>query len=39
MYMLYGNIDQLLPNKLHGQMHYEIGVACVHNGHLLFTLL
>jgi len=26
-------IDQKLQNKLHGPMHYKIGVACVFNGH------
>jgi len=25
------NIDQKLPNKLHGPMHYEIGVSGVFN--------
>ena len=27
--LLYVNIDQILPNKLHGPMHYKIGVTCV----------
>ena len=27
--VLYENIDQILPNKLHGPMHYNIGVTCV----------
>jgi len=30
--LLYENIDQILPNKLHGPMHYKIGVTCVNNG-------
>ena len=30
--LLYDNIDQILPNKLHGPMHYKIGVTCVYNG-------
>jgi len=30
--LLYENIDQILPNKLHGPMHYKIGVTCVYNG-------
>jgi len=25
------NIDQILPNKLHGPMHYKIGVTRVYN--------
>ena len=29
---MYENIDQLLPNKLHGPMHYEICDTCVYNG-------
>jgi len=33
------NIDQTLPNKLHGPMHYKLSVTCVYNGHLLYTLL
>jgi len=36
---LYENIDQIFPNKLHGPMHYTIGVICVYNGHLSYTLL
>ena len=39
MHVLYTNIDQTLPNKLHGPMHYKIGVTCVYNGHLFYTLL
>ena len=27
--VLYENIEQTLPNKLHGPMHYNIGVTCV----------
>jgi len=37
--VLYENIDQILPNKLHGPMHYRIGVTCVFNGHVFYTLL
>ena len=36
--VLYENIDQILPNELHGQMHYHIGVTCVSNGHMFYTL-
>ena len=36
--LLYENIDQILPNKLHGSMHYKIGVTCVYNGHVFYTL-
>ena len=28
-WLLYENIDQILPNILHGPMHYKIGVTCV----------
>ena len=37
--ILYTNIDLKLCNKLHGTMHYKIGVACVFNGHVFYTLL
>jgi len=37
--LLYENMDQILPNKLHGPMHYHIGVTCVYNGHVFYTLL
>jgi len=37
--LLYENIDQILTNKLHGPMHYKIGVTCVYNGHVFYTLL
>jgi len=37
--ILFENIDQNLPNKLHGPMHYKLGVTCVYNGHVFFTLL
>ena len=33
--VLYENIDQILPNKLHGPMYYNI---CVYNGHVFYTL-
>jgi len=29
MLISYENIDQILPNKLQGPMHYKIGVTCV----------
>ena len=28
---LYTNIDQTVPNKLHGPMHCKIGETCVYN--------
>jgi len=31
--VLYENIDQILPNKVHGPMHYRKGVTFVYNGH------
>jgi len=34
---LYENIDQILPNKLHGPMYYKIGVICVYNGHVFYN--
>jgi len=37
--VLYTNSDQTLPNKLHGPMHYKLGVTCVYNGHVFYTLL
>jgi len=37
--VLYMNIDQTLPNKLHGPTHYTIGVTCVYTGHVVYTLL
>jgi len=37
--LLYENIDQTLPIKVHGLMHYKLGVTCVYNGHVLYTLL
>jgi len=36
---LYTNIDQTLPIKLNGLMHYKIGDTCVYNGHVFYTLL
>ena len=29
-YVLYKNIDLTLRNKLHGPVHYQIGVTCVY---------
>ena len=37
--LLYMNIDQIFPNELHGQTHCIIGVTCVCNGHVFYTLL
>jgi len=37
--VLYENIDQILPNKLNGPMHYKISVTCVYNGHVFYTVL
>jgi len=37
--VLYENIDQKIPNKLHGPMYYKIGVTRVYNGHVFYTLL
>jgi len=36
--VVYGNIDQILTNKLHGPMHYKIGVTGVYNGHVFYIL-
>jgi len=38
-YVLYENIDQILPIKLHGPMHYKIGVTFVYYRHVFYTLL
>jgi len=35
----YENIDQILPNKIHGPMQYKVGVTCVYNGHVFYTLM
>jgi len=32
--VLYENINQILPIKLHGPMHYKIGVIFIYNGHV-----
>ena len=37
-YVLYKNIDLTLRNKLHGPVHYQIGVTCVYNEHMVYTL-
>jgi len=34
---LYENIDQTFMNKLHGPMHYNIGVSCVYNEHVVLN--
>jgi len=36
MYILYTNIDQTLPNKLHGPTHYKVGDTCVYNGQVFY---
>ena len=36
--VLYENIDQKLQNKLHGPLYYKIGVTCVYNGNVFYTL-
>ena len=33
------NSDHILPIKLYGPMHFKIGVTCVYNGHVFYTLL
>jgi len=38
-YILYENIDQILPNTLIGPMYNKIGVTCVYNGHVFYTPL
>ena len=37
--VLFTNIDLKLRNKSHGPMHYKIGVTCVYNEHVFYTLL
>ena len=37
--ILFGNMDLILPNKLHRPLHYKIGITCVYNGHVFYTLL
>ena len=39
LHVLYGNIDQILLNKLHGPMYCEIGVTCVYTGHVFYAIL
>ena len=39
MLVLYTNIDLKLRNKSHGPMYYTIGVTCVYNEHVFYTLL
>jgi len=38
-YALHVNVDQTLPNRLHGPMYNKIGVTCVYNGHVSYFLL
>jgi len=33
------NIENKIKNKLHGPMHYKIGVTCVFNRHEVYSLL
>ena len=37
--LLYTNIDLKLRNQLQGPLHCKIGVTCVYNEHLFYTLL
>ena len=37
--ILYTRIDLKLWNKLHGPMHYKLGVTCLYNGHEIYALL
>jgi len=37
--VLHENIDPTLLNKLHGPMHYKIGVTWVYNECVFYTLL
>ena len=34
----HGNIDQILPTKLHGPMHYRIDVTCVYRSAVTTTI-
>jgi len=36
--VLYTNINLKLRNKLHGPMHYKIGVTFVYNEHVFYNL-
>ena len=38
-YILYTRIDLKLWNKLHGPMHYKLGVTCLYNAHEIYALL
>jgi len=37
--VLYTNIDLKLWNKSPGPMHFKIGVSCVYNEHVFYTML
>ena len=37
--VVYTNIDQERRNKLHGPMHYKIGVPCVFKRHKTYTVV
>ena len=39
VFVLCTNIEQKLRNKLHGPMHYKIGVTYVYNGHKMYNML
>ena len=36
--LLYENIVQILPIKLHGPMHYKIGDTFVYSGEVFYTV-
>jgi len=36
--LFYLILDEII-DQLHGPMHYKIGVTCVYNGDVFFTLL
>ena len=37
--VLYTTIDLKLWNKIHGPVHFEIGVTCVFNGYVLHVVI
>ena len=37
--LFYEKVGHILPEKIHWPMHYKIGVTCVYNGHVFYTLL
>jgi len=36
-YLIVLHVNIGLTNKSHGPVHYQTGVTCVYNGHLLHT--